>query len=173
MHMKKCWHRRGYLPHFDGTDISQHIVFRVFDATPAGAHDGDDVLDRHYGTAFMRDPRCARIVAQTLLHGDCDRYALQAWCVTPNHVHALIFTHSRIELGQIVRSWKTYTTRRMNELPNRSGPVWATDYFDRFIRDEKHFHKTKTYIEMNPVGAGLCDKPEAWPFSSAGWARGA
>ena len=48
-------------------------------------------------------------------------------------------------------------------------PVWAKDYFDRFIRNQKHFDTNKHYIEMNPVAAGLCDAPEAWPFSSAGW----
>jgi REP element-mobilizing transposase RayT len=169
MHRKRGWHRRGYLPHFDGNDIAQHIVFRVFDSIPPGERDGDDILDRHHGTAFMRDPRCARIVAEALLHGDRNRYGLKAWCVMPNHVHALIVTHTDAELGQIVRSWKTYTTRRINELLGRSGPVWAADYFDRFIRDERHYDANKTYIEMNPVAAGLCARPDAWPFSSAGW----
>ena len=44
------------------------------------------------------------------------------------------------------------------------------DYFDRYIRDEKHFASAITYIENNPVKAGLCRRPEDWAFSSA-WFR--
>jgi putative transposase len=165
----KGWHDRGYLPHYDSHGINQHVVYRLFDSLPAGSADGDDVLDRHFGCSVLREPECANVVAETLLHGNGDRYALQAWCVMPNHVHALIATEANVELGQIVRSWKTFTTRRINALLSRSGQLWATDYFDRFIRNERHFKTAKHYIEMNPVAAGLCDKPEAWRFSSAGW----
>jgi len=165
----KGWHRRGYLPHLDGDGIGQHVVFRLLDAVPPGSDDGDDVLDRHFGSSVLRDPRCARFVAETLLHGDGDRYALQAWCVMPNHVHVLVGTNASYELGNIVRSWKVYSTRRINDLLARSGPLWAADYFDRFIRDERHFETTKRYIENNPVAAGLCATPQEWRFCSAGW----
>ncbi len=39
------------------------------------------------------------------------------------------------------------------------------DYFDRYIRNEKHFQATVTYILRNPVKAGLVDAPEKWPWS--------
>jgi len=41
------------------------------------------------------------------------------------------------------------------------------DCFDRYIRNAEHFVKTIKYIEDNPVKAGLCSRPEDWPFSSA------
>jgi REP element-mobilizing transposase RayT len=166
----KGWHRRGYLPHFDSHDLSQHVVFRLFDAVPRDLDGGDDVLDQNHGSAVLRDPGCATFVAETLLFGDRTRYALQAWCVMPNHVHVLIATGAGHELGNIVRSWKVYSTRRINALMARSGQLWATDYFDRFIRNQRHFETTKRYIEMNPVSAGLCASPRDWRFSSAGWA---
>ena len=165
---RKGWHCRGYLPHFDGHGITQHVVFRLFDSVPAQEREGDDILDRCLGSCLLRDERCARIVAEALLHHN-DRYTLQAWCVMPNHVHALVLTGSEAELGQIIHFWKSNTRRRINQLLVRSGPVWAKDYFDRFIRNEKHFEINERYIEMNPVAAGLCDTPEGWPFSSAGW----
>jgi REP element-mobilizing transposase RayT len=165
------WHARGYLPHYDGYEISQHVVFRLIDSIPPNERQGDDVLDRGLGAVLLRDPHCARIVAEALLHGDGQRYALQAWCVMPNHVHALIATNAETELGQIVHAWKRFTTRRINRLLGRTGPVWAKDYFDRFIRNDQHFETTQSYIERNPVAAGLCDAPEDWPFSSAGWDR--
>jgi REP element-mobilizing transposase RayT len=104
-----------------------------------------------------------------LLLGDPDRYVLQAWCVMPNHVHVLAVTNAANELGAIVRFWKSKSATHINALLQRQGALWSRDYFDRFIRDEKHFEANKRYIEMNPVAAGLCDAAETWPFSSAGY----
>jgi REP element-mobilizing transposase RayT len=87
----------------------------------------------------------------------------------PNHVHVLLATNKEHELSTSVRTWKTFSAKRINELLGRSGSLWAPDYFDRYIRDQRHFDTNKHYIEMNPVAAGLCDAPESWPFSSAGW----
>jgi putative transposase len=47
---------------------------------------------------------------------------------------------------------------------------WMKEYFDRYIRNDKHFQNVDRYIENNPVTAGLCAKPSDWPFSSA-WFR--
>lgn len=46
-------------------------------------------------------------------------------------------------------------------------PLWQLEYWDRFIRDEKHFFTAKQYIENNPVKAGLVAKAEDWRWSSA------
>ena len=167
---RKGWHGRGYLPHLDGYEIAQHVVFRLRDSVPPDSvTEGDDVLDLGYGSAVLRDERCARIVAEALLYHDVKRYDLQAWCVMPNHVHALIVTNADHELGAIVQAWKGFSAKQINALMGGSGRLWAPDYFDRFMRDDAHYLTTKTYIEMNPVKAGLCARPEDWAFGSAGW----
>jgi putative transposase len=68
---------------------------------------------------------------------------------------------------EVVHSWKSFTAHEINKLTGRSGPVWAVDYFDRFMRDEEHFHATVGYIEQNPVKARLVGSAEEWRFSSA------
>ena len=167
---RKGWHDRGYLPHLDGYGITQHVVFRLADALAPGAEDGDDALDLGHGSAVLHAAACARAVAETLFHFDGDHYALRAWCVMPNHVHVLVATSAAHEIGAVVRSWKTFSARRINTILARRGRLWAHDYFDRFMRDDAHFATSRRYIEMNPVKAGLCARPEDWPFSSAGWA---
>jgi len=37
----------------------------------------------------------------------------------------------------------------------RSGPLWQRDYFDRLVRDEKHFANCVRYIRRNPEKAHL------------------
>ena len=46
-------------------------------------------------------------------------------------------------------------------------PLWHSEYWDRYIRNEKHFHDVIAYIEQNPVKAKLCASPSQWRFSSA------
>jgi hypothetical protein len=42
------------------------------------------------------------------------------------------------------------------------------EYWDRFIRNDTHLENVVLYIHQNPVKAGLCQRAEEWPWSSAG-----
>ena len=124
-------------------------------------------LDSGYGSCFLRDQRLAEIVEVALLHFDGHRYALHAWCVMPNHVHTLFTPTIEFTMSQIVHSWKSFTAHQCNKVLGRTGRFWAREPFDRYIRNQRHFLNALTYIEDNPVKAGLCGKPEDWRWSSA------
>ena len=85
----------------------------------------------------------------------------------PNHVHVVIEMLGAHSLSDIVRSWKTFSARLANAQLGRSGPFWHADYFDRYMRDERHFRQTLEYVENNPVKAGLARVPADWAWSSA------
>ena len=70
-------------------------------------------------------------------------------------------------LGGIVHSWKSFTAKASNRLLSRTGAFWMADYYDRFIRDERHLRAAIAYVERNPVAAGLVGRPEEWAWSSA------
>ncbi|MCE9519399.1 MAG: transposase [Verrucomicrobia bacterium] len=180
------WTRRGYLPHCDHPSLVQAVTFRLADSMPQERRDEwehiilieDDVerikqleswLDKGAGSCMLRNPEVARIVQDALLHFDRKRYHLIAWCVMPNHVHALFEVLSGHVLGRIIHSWKTFTAREINKLCGRAGSLWQADYFDRFMRNEEHLGNEATYIEGNPVSAGLVSSAAEWEFSSAGF----
>ena len=127
--------------------------------------------DAGHGACWLRDPRIAELVEHALLHFDGERYRLLEWCMMPNHVHVLIETLPGYPLGDVVRSWKTVTAREANQLLNRTGSFWMVDYFDRYVRDERHLAAVRAYICENPVKAGLCATAEEWRWGSAwaGW----
>ncbi len=125
--------------------------------------------DAGHGSCLLRDPACATIVQDALLFFDNERYRLLEWCIMPNHVHVVIKTMEGCMLDQILRSWKGFTARRINELTGRAGPLWQREYHDRYIRDLDHLANARLYVRKNPVKAGLCMSPEAWPWSSAGY----
>jgi putative DNA methylase len=128
--------------------------------------------DAGRGACWLCDERIAALVENSLLHFDGQRYRLIAWCVMPNHVHVLIETSEDWPLASILHSWKSYTAHMANQILRRSGDFWLREYFDRFVRDERHFRNVVTYIERNPVKAGFVRLPEAWRWSSAWWKRG-
>ena len=66
-----------------------------------------------------------------------------------------------------MHSLKSFTSHEANKILNRKGNFWYKEYFDRYIRDGKHYRATLRYIEENPVKARICEKPEDWEFSSA------
>jgi REP element-mobilizing transposase RayT len=66
-----------------------------------------------------------------------------------------------------MHSIKSYTAHEANKILNRKGRFWSKEYFDRFIRNQEHFNKTVSYIENNPVKAGLCKESKDWRFGSA------
>ena len=69
-------------------------------------------------------------------------------------------------------AWKKFTARKIcDDLRDRMegplAPVWHREYWDRFIRDQRHFEQTVEYIHLNPVKAGLVITAEKWRWSSA------
>ena len=199
-HLDRSEHRsiysRSYLPHFDAPYIAQGLTFRLADSVPRSAIDRwreeiglSEVLqteearhrellrrvaryeDAGRGECHLRRPEIATLVCKALIRFDRQRYQLREWCVMPNHVHVLVKQLEGFPLGEIVKSWKVFTAREANAILGRAGQFWMREYHDRRIRDEKHMNRAIMYIRNNPVKAGLCERPEDWPWSSVSWGR--
>ena len=88
----------------------------------------------------------------------------------PNHVHMLVIPDLEWSLSKIMKEMKSFTSHEANKILRQTGQFWMEDYFDRYVRDAKHFANAIAYIENNPLKAGLCEKASDWKFSSA-WFR--
>lgn len=124
-------------------------------------------LDMGYGTCHLHNSTVAEIVQNTILHFDKKRYHLVSWCIMPNHVHVLLKTSPEYSLAEILHSWKSFSSNKINSLLDLKDRFWQREYFDRFIRNQKHLNDVIKYIESNPVKAGLVQQPREWEFSSA------
>ena len=87
----------------------------------------------------------------------------EVFIVMPNHVHGIIIiqdigragykpaptkTHS---LSEVVRGFKTYSSRRINEIQKSQGKmVRQRSYYEHVIRNEKDYQKIGEYILFNP-----------------------
>jgi REP element-mobilizing transposase RayT len=179
----KFGHRRGYLPHFDADAVVQTVTFRLADSLPREMYEAllntvcdrqerreriEAMIDNGRGTCLLAEPANAPVVQNAIRHFDGSRYRLIAWVVMPNHVHVMMEQTAGHRLGDIVHSWKRFSARRINKFRKVKGAIWASDYFDRFVRDSDHYERAIAYIENNPVKAGLVGSPERWPYSSSG-----
>lgn len=181
-------HSRGYLPHWEAADAAQAITFCLHDALPRALREHwrrelamlstreqeielkrriEAELDRGRGEAYLRRPEIARLVEGALFHFEDIRYRLYAWCVMPNHVHVVIRPMNEYSLSVILHGWKSFTANQANRILGRRGPFWLREYFHRMIRDRDHFENAVGYAERNAVVAGLCARPEDWPYGSA------
>jgi REP element-mobilizing transposase RayT len=111
--------------------------------------------DEGHGECLLRDPESARLVGAALAHFEGERCDQLAWVVMPNHVHVVFGLRPPWTLNKLLQSWKGFTARSLNKLHGRTAGVWQRDYFDRLIRDERHFANVVRYIRNNPVKANL------------------
>lgn len=86
----------------------------------------------------------------------------------PNHVHLLVT--ALVPLPKLTKSLKGITAKRTNEMLGLAGnSFWQGESYDRLVRDQREFDKIRSYIEENPVRAGLVREAAEYRWSSAGW----
>jgi len=141
-------------------DVAQRRANELSDETdPAYRHRIEAYLDAGHGCCALQNPEFAKMIIDNWRQFDGKRYHLHAWVVMPNHVHVLMQLSGSTSLAKIVQSWKSYTGRRL--------PVaWQREYWDRYIRDERHYQTAVAYIRDNPVKAGLSHHHDEWPWTS-------
>ncbi len=155
------WRLRGSLPaHLRGMASKDLPGERFLDL--------DRALDRaEVGPLWLREPRVAECIVSALRKAHGMRFIdLHAYAVMANHVHVLLTPI--VPLARITRRVKGATARQANMLVGLTGNYfWQDESFDHWVRDPAEWQKICTYIERNPVAAGLAARPEDWPWSSA------
>ncbi|MCH7903190.1 MAG: carbamoyl-phosphate synthase large subunit [Armatimonadetes bacterium] len=113
------------------------------------------LLDAGRGSCLLKQDSNASVVAEALRHFDGERYKLHAYCVMPNHVHAILEPLSLHKLEDILHSWKSFTAKQINKNEGRTGRFWQPEYYDHLIRDEEDYSFQLEYVLSNPERSGL------------------
>ena len=183
---------RGYLPHVEGARRVYFVTFRLADSLPREVLDelreerrlrrietpaaGDiakrlsdstakkveRMLDRGSGACHLRQPEIGKMVASAICRFDGERYQLHAWCVMPNHVHAVVEPMGAWKLARILHAWKSFTAHKANAILRNGGEFWQREYYDRMLRNGREFLRAVEYVAKNPEKAGLRDWPWVW-----------
>jgi putative transposase len=92
---------------------------------------------------------------------------IHAWCVLPNHYHALIETSAILDvLDDLARMHGRLSFDWNGEEKSRGRQVWC-GAVERYLRNDRHFWATINYVHNNPVRHGYVERWRDWPYSSA------
>ncbi|MEQ1904518.1 MAG: transposase [Pirellulaceae bacterium] len=115
----------------------------------------EDFLDTGHGRCLLRRPELAKIVADSLLYFDGERYRMGDFVVMPNHVHLLAAFSTAETMKEQCDSWLHYTAFRINQTIGEKGKFWQQEPFDHLLRSPEQYDYLRQYIADNPTKAGL------------------
>ena len=88
-----------------------------------------------------------------------------AFCLMDNHYHLLVETpDGNLSLG--MRQLNGVYTQAFNKRRNRTGHLFQGRYKAILIQKDSHLLEVCRYVVLNPIRAGMVEKPEDWKWSS-------
>ena len=84
--------------------------------------------------------------------------------VMPDHIHFFCRPKEEsVSLSVFVGRFKSWTQKAAKE-SGCCARLWHKEFFDHILRNRESYSKKWEYVQMNPVRAGLCRKPEEWKY---------
>ena len=90
--------------------------------------------------------------------------AVGRYVLMPDHVHLFVAFPSE---GITLSKWMQSLRSALGKVLLRIGfqkPHWQEGFFDHLMRSEESYSQKWDYVRMNPVRAGLCERPEQWSY---------
>lgn len=132
-----------------------------------------------------------QIVLDSLSYLRTDKQTqLNAFVVMSTHIHAVLWPDDGINLSDVTRDLKRFTSRKISKEAEKQGAtklilsfknarkenraqdvstyqVWQEGSHPEAIFTEKFAKQKIDYIHLNPVRAGMVKTADEWPYSSA------
>lgn len=113
---------------------------------------------------FADDARAHRLVELMREIKRRDEFVVLAWCVMPNHYHLAVRCTS-VPLWRSVASFQARVTREYNAHHRVHGPFWQGRYKAKLVEEPSYLRRLLLYIHLNPVSAGIVERPEDFEWS--------
>ena len=88
-----------------------------------------------------------------------------AYCLLDTHLHLVVGT-PRPNLGAGMKWLLGPYAQRFNERHERDGHLFRGRFYSKRIRTPAHLISAITHVVLNPVRAGIVERPEQWLWSS-------
>jgi putative transposase len=96
------------------------------------------------------------------------KVAIHAYVLMSNHLHLLATPSDSVGLGRMMQWVGRHYVPYFNHKYGRVGTLWQGRYKATVIDSERYFMTCSSYIELNPVRAGIVSSAEAYSWSSYG-----
>ncbi len=104
-----------------------------------------------------------------MLAGKKYRCDIHAYVLMTNHVHLLVTPRVEEGLSRFMQSIGRRYVRYVNDIYKRTGTLWEGRYKSSVIDTDRYLLTCYRYIELNPVRAGITQRPSEYQWSSARW----
>ena len=165
------YEKKKFLPHLDMAGYYQFVTFRTYDSLDdfvlkirkkdipdkQKEFEVDQYLDRSLKGCYLNGA-VLEYLKKYFIGKDKTFYELIAFSIMPNHVH-MIFKQND-NLSKIMQQIKGGTSYKINKMLQREGKFWEDNYYDKVIRDKRHFDIVYEYIKNNALKANLEDAKE-------------
>jgi REP element-mobilizing transposase RayT len=118
-----------------------------------------------------RRPVLGNATAESILHevwNNCEglhHWKVGAYVIMPDHVHFFCAEAPEAKpLSTFVGKWKEWTSKYLHRRHGFESALWQDRFFDHLLRSEENYAEKWSYVQQNPVRAGLVADGEAWPF---------
>jgi len=126
-----------------------------FHVTARGVDGAAIVRDRGDGQHYVH------LLARTI---ERYRWECHAYCLMPNHMHAVVDA-TRADVSAGVQYLHGMYALDFNRRHGRSGHLFGARFASWVVETEQHLVNACRYVYLNPVRAGLCARPQDWPWS--------
>jgi putative transposase len=89
-----------------------------------------------------------------------------AYCLMPTHIHLVLQEISPSGISEYMRIVLDSYTRYFNKRIGRKGPLWEGRVKKVLVESNEQLLHLTRYVHLNPVSAGIVEKPEDWVYSS-------
>jgi putative transposase len=93
------------------------------------------------------------------------RWIVFAHCLMTNHYH-LVLQIEREGFSAGFRELNSGYSRRTNRRYDRTGHLFHNRFAAALLKTDAHLLNACRYVVLNPVRAGMCERPEHWRWSS-------
>jgi putative transposase len=94
--------------------------------------------------------------------------AVHAYCLMTNHVHFLATPRSPTAISNTLKVVGSRYALYVNRRYSRTGTLWEGRHRASLVQSERYLLTCQRYIELNPVRAGMVERPEEYRWSSYG-----
>ena len=114
---------------------------------------------------FLDDHDRRRFLGALRRASNARAWSCLAYCLMGNHFHLMIRAHERA-VSPGMRDLLGGYSRYFNRRHDREGHLFKARFHDVHVARDAQAMAVVRYIALNPVRAGLTDRPEDWPWSS-------